>query len=58
MSILGLPDDLPDPARSYAEALPKEQYTAFPLTPLDRTGVAVWEVALFLDNAADFPGGT
>jgi hypothetical protein len=58
MSILGLPDDLPDPARSYAEALPKGQYTALPLTPLDRIGVAVWEVALFLDNAADFPGVT
>ena len=56
MSILRLPDDLPDPVRRYAEALPKGQYTAFPLTPLDRTGVAVWEVALFLDNAADFPG--
>ncbi|GEO16030.1 YcaO-like family protein [Microvirga aerophila] len=56
MPILGLPDDLPDPARRYAEALPKGRYTAFPLTSLDRTGVAVWEVALFLDNAADFPG--
>jgi ribosomal protein S12 methylthiotransferase accessory factor len=56
MPIPGLPDDLPDAARRYAEALPKGQYTAFPLTPLDQTGVAVWEVALFLDNAADFPG--
>src|SRR4028118_1444397 len=56
MSIFGLPDDLPDPARRYAEALPKGRYTAFPLTSLDLTGVAVWEVALFLDNAADFPG--
>jgi ribosomal protein S12 methylthiotransferase accessory factor len=56
MPILGLPDDLPDAARRYAEALPKGRYTAFPLTSLDQTGVAVWEVALFLDNAADLPG--
>jgi hypothetical protein len=50
MPILGLPDDLPDPARRYAEALPKGRYTAFPLTSLDQTDVAVWEVALFLAN--------
>jgi ribosomal protein S12 methylthiotransferase accessory factor len=56
MSISGLPNDLPEAARRYAEALPKGRYTAFPLTNLDRTGVAVWEVSLFLDNAADFPG--
>ena len=56
MPIPGLPSDLPEPARRYAEALPKGRYTAFSLTDLDRTGVAVWEVSLFLDNAADFPG--
>jgi thiazole/oxazole-forming peptide maturase SagD family component len=56
MPILGLPSDLPDPARRYAEALPKGQYTSFPLTSLDRTGVAVWEISLFLDNSEEFPG--
>jgi len=56
MPIPGLPGDLPDAARRYAEALPKGRYTAFPLTSLDQTGVAVWEVALFLDNASNFPG--
>jgi ribosomal protein S12 methylthiotransferase accessory factor len=56
MPISGVPSDLPNPARRYAEALPKGQYTSFPLTSLDRTGVAVWEVSLFLDNSEDFPG--
>jgi ribosomal protein S12 methylthiotransferase accessory factor len=56
MPIPGLPNNLPEPALRYAEALPKGRFTAFPLTSLDRTGVPVWEVSLFLDNAADFPG--
>ena len=56
MSIPGLPGSLPDVARRYAEALPKGTFSAFPLTALDRTGVCAWEVSLFLDDQAAFPG--
>ncbi|MET0428086.1 MAG: YcaO-like family protein [Microvirga sp.] len=52
----GLPGALPDAARRYAEALPKGTFSAFPLTSLDRTGVAAWEVSLFLEDQAAFPG--
>ena len=52
----GLPSDLPDAARAYVDALPKGRYVAFPMTPLDRTGVPAWKVALFLDDAGRLPG--
>ena len=52
----GLPADLPDAARMYIEALPAGRLIGFPLTPLDRTGVPVWKVALFLDESAHLPG--
>ena len=48
--LTGLPGDLPDAARAYLEALPTGEVTAFPLTPLDRTGLPVWVVALFPDD--------
>ena len=46
----GLPADLPDAARAYIAALPKGRLVGFPMTPLDRTGVPAWKVALFLDE--------
>ncbi|HKG77247.1 MAG TPA: YcaO-like family protein [Beijerinckiaceae bacterium] len=52
----GLPNDLPDAARAYLDALPKGRTIGFPLTPLDRTGVPAWKVALFLDDAERLPG--
>ena len=42
-----LPSNLPDAARAYLDAFPAGELTAFPLTPLDRTGLPVWVVALF-----------
>ncbi len=52
----GLPADLPDAARAYIEALPKGRLVGFPMTPLDRTGVPAWKVALFLDEDSGLPG--
>ena len=52
----GLPADLPDAARAYIEALPKGRLVGFPMTPLDRTGVPAWKVALFLDQDSKLPG--
>ena len=46
----GLPGDLPDAARAYLDALPAGEVVGFPLTPLDRTGLPVWVVALFTDD--------
>ncbi len=42
-----LPPDLGPAARAYLDAFPKGEVVAFPLTPLDRTGLPVWVVALF-----------
>ena len=52
----GLPADLPDAARAYIEALPKGRLVGFPMTPLDRTGIPAWKVALFLDEDSRLPG--
>ena len=46
----GLPSSLPDAARAYLDAFPAGELAAFPLTPLDRTGLPVWVVALFLED--------
>ena len=48
--ISGLPADLPDAARRYLDAFPPGRIVGFPLAPLDRTGVPVWYVSLFLDD--------
>lgn len=48
--IEGLPQHLPDPVRAYLDVLPEGRIVGFPLAPLDRTGVPVWFVALFLDD--------
>ncbi len=48
--IEGLPERLPDPVRAYLDILPEGKIVGFPLAPLDRTGVPVWFVALFLDD--------
>ena len=48
--IEGLPEALPDPVRAYLDVLPEGRIVGFPLAPLDRTGVPVWFVALFLDD--------
>ena len=50
-TLTGLPGDLPDAARAYLDALPAGEVVAFPLTPLDRTGLPVWVVALFTDDS-------
>ena len=52
----GLPADLPDAARAYIAGLPKGRLVGFPMTPIDRTDVPAWKVALFLDDAAALPG--
>ncbi len=49
--LTGLPADLPDAACAYLEAFPAGEVVAFPLTPLDRTGLPVWVVAMFPDDA-------
>jgi ribosomal protein S12 methylthiotransferase accessory factor len=48
--IQGLPADLPDAARAYLDALPPGRVVAFPMAPLDRTGVPAWKAALFLED--------
>ncbi|KQP62022.1 YcaO-like family protein [Methylobacterium sp. Leaf112] len=48
--IEGLPSDLPEPVRAYLDILPQGRIVGFPLAPLDRTGIPVWFVSLFLDD--------
>ncbi|MGU3540206.1 YcaO-like family protein [Methylobacterium sp. A54F] len=48
--IEGLPGSLPEPVRAYLDILPPGRIVGFPLAPLDRTGVPVWFVSLFLDD--------
>ncbi|MDT7933822.1 MAG: YcaO-like family protein [Sphingomonadaceae bacterium] len=52
----GLPADLPPAAHAYLAAFPRGEVVAFPITALDRTGVPVWIVALFLDPALGLQG--
>lgn len=52
----GLPDGLPDAARAYLDAFPPGEVVAFSITPLDRTGVPVWIVALFLEDNLGLTG--
>ena len=49
-----LPDHLKlgDAARRYLDTMPRGDVVAFPLTPLDRTGLPVWAVSLFPKDAA------
>ncbi|MGL5839907.1 MAG: YcaO-like family protein [Sphingorhabdus sp.] len=51
-----LPRPLPEAALGYIGALPPGRIVGFPITPLDRTGVPVWVVALFLDDALGLVG--
>ena len=55
-AVEGLPADLPEAARAYLDALPPGRIVGFAMTPLDRTGVPAWKVALFLDDATALPG--
>ena len=48
--IEGLPERLPDAVRAYLDILPEGRVVGFDLAPIDRTGVPVWFVALFLDD--------
>ncbi|GJE60799.1 YcaO-like family protein [Methylobacterium trifolii] len=48
--IEGLPEHLPEPVRAYLDILPEGRIVGFPLAPLDRTGIPVWFVSLFLDD--------
>ncbi|MEG9525244.1 MAG: YcaO-like family protein [Hyphomicrobiales bacterium] len=48
--IEGLPETLPEPVKAYLDVLPEGRIVGFPLAPLDRTGIPVWFVALFLDD--------
>ena len=43
-----LPPNLPDAAAAYVASLPEGRVELFPLSPLDRTGVACWN-AIFLN---------
>jgi ribosomal protein S12 methylthiotransferase accessory factor len=44
-----LPPDLPDAASAYVASMPEGRVELFPLSPLDRTGVACWN-AIFLND--------
>ncbi|TXN20659.1 YcaO-like family protein [Methylobacterium sp. WL9] len=48
--IEGLPERLPDAVTAYLDILPEGRVVGFNLAPLDRTGIPVWFVALFLDD--------
>ncbi|UMY15991.1 YcaO-like family protein [Methylobacterium organophilum] len=48
--IEGLPERLPDAVRAYLDVLPEGRIVGFNIAPLDRTGIPVWFVALFLDD--------
>ena len=48
--IEGLPERLPEAVRAYLDILPEGRIVGFNLAPLDRTGVPVWFVSLFLDD--------
>ncbi|WP_375275124.1 YcaO-like family protein [Methylorubrum thiocyanatum] len=48
--IEGLPERLPDAVRAYLDVLPEGRVVGFNLAGLDRTGIPVWFVALFLDD--------
>lgn len=46
---------LPEAARAYLDALPGEP-TLIDLSPLDRTGIAVWDAHVVLDRPETLPG--
>lgn len=48
--IEGLPERLPEPVRAYLDVLPEGRVVGFNLAGLDRTGIPVWFVALFLED--------
>ncbi|PXW67055.1 YcaO-like family protein [Methylobacterium sp. B4] len=48
--IEGLPERLPDAVTAYFDVLPEGRVVGFNLAGLDRTGIPVWFVALFLDD--------
>ncbi|MEQ4599101.1 MAG: YcaO-like family protein, partial [Methylobacteriaceae bacterium] len=48
--IEGLPARLPDVVKAYLDVLPEGRVVGFNLAGLDRTGIPVWFVALFLDD--------
>lgn len=52
----GLPPGLGPAAQAYLDAFPPGEIVAFPITALDRTGVPVWIVALFLDGGLGLDG--
>jgi ribosomal protein S12 methylthiotransferase accessory factor len=52
----GLPEGLGPAACAYLDCFPPGEIVAFPITALDRTGVPVWIVALFLDEADGLDG--
>ncbi len=51
-----LPRPLPDAALAYLDALPLGRIVGFPIAALDRTGVPVWVVSLFLDESLGLVG--
>ena len=48
--IEGLPERLPEAVKAYFDVLPEGRVVGFNLAGLDRTGIPVWFVALFLDD--------
>ena len=55
-NLTGLPSTLGEAARAYLDGFPPGDVVAFPITALDRTGVPVWIVALFLDASIALEG--
>ena len=49
MSRHHLPETLPAAARAYIDSMPEGRVELFPLSPLDRTGIACWN-AIFLNG--------
>ncbi len=53
-----LPQSIPDAAAAYIDSLPPGRVELFSLTPLDRTGVACWNVIFLAADGKPFKGET
>ena len=53
-----LPQAIPDAAAAYIQSLPPGRVELFSLTPLDRTGIACWNVIFLPADGKPFQGET
>ena len=53
-----LPQTIPDAAAAYIASMPPGRVELFSLTPLDRTGIACWNVIFLPEDAKPFQGET